>query len=433
MSGLPSKPVIANSAKTSLPVNPKIVETKQKVDDDDFSPVSLVEAFNDTIEERNLIPSDEVHMQDLLKKITEEKASDLHLSAGKKPMMRIRGAIEHISGYTQFSPDECRRIIFEIMNEEQRKEFEKTHELNFGYSLEGVARFRVNVYQQRGTMSVAIRLINEQIIPLEELGMPESVYDFAHFTRGLVLVTGPTGSGKSTTLASIIDKINESRPCHILTIEDPIEYIHESKKALISQREVGEDTESFNKALTNALRQDPDVILLGEMRDLETIQAALTAAETGHLVFATLHTQSAMDTVSRIIDVFPEGAKGAVRSQLSNTLQAIACQTLIRSLDGSKMVPAVEILKATGAIRSLIRKGQDEQIRTSMETNKSSGMQTLDAHLVELVKKNEIPVDEAIFRSSNADTFITALGGNDAINKIKRSQDKIGGVQAYER
>jgi twitching motility protein PilT len=431
MAGLPSKPIIGDAPKAGLPTKPTVAAPPVKTFEEvvgmqESSAVS--NDFTTDVEERVIVNSDSVHLSDLLKRLVEAKGSDLHLSAGTRPLIRVRGSISPISGYTQLSPAETERIMFEIMNERNREEFHKTNELNMGYSLTGVGRFRVNVFRQRETVAAAIRLINEKIIPLEELGMPDAISDFVNFSKGLVLVTGPTGSGKSTTLASIIDKINESRDCHILTIEDPIEYIHNNKKALINQREVGDDTADFTVALKNALRQDPDVILLGEMRDLETIQAALTAAETGHLVFATLHTQSAMDTVSRIVDVFPEGSKGAVRSQLSNTLQAIACQTLIRSLDGSKLVAGVEILKANGGIRSLIRKGQDEQVRTMMETNKGSGMQTMDSHLKELVITNKIPVDEAIIRSSNADTFIAMLGGEEGLNKIKRSQERMGGT-----
>jgi twitching motility protein PilT len=295
--------------------------------------------------------------------------------------------------------------------------------------LVGKGRFRVNVFQQRETMAAVLRYIPNKIVPLEDLNMPASILDFSTFSRGLVLITGPTGSGKSTTLASIINEININKAAHIITIEDPVEFVHESKKSIINQREVGIDTDSFKDALVNSLRQDPDVIMLGEMRDLETIQAALTAAETGHLVFATLHTQSVSETMSRIIDVFPVGAKEQVRGQLAATLQAIACQTLMKTLDGKGMVAAVEILKANNAIRALIRKNQDEQIRTLMETNKGIGMQTLDSHLIELVKNNQIDVDDALYKANNADSIITALGGEQGVTKVKRAQASLGGAK----
>jgi twitching motility protein PilT len=435
MTGLPSKPVLGTEIKKSgLPTKPNVPAVKSfedviKESNNKASTSPVANDYSSDIEEREASSSDSIHIEELLRRVVEAKASDLHLSAGNKPLMRVRGEMEPISGYTQLSASECHRIMSEIMQPFQKEEFENHNELNMAFTIEGLGRFRVNVFKQRETTAAVVRLINDKLVPLEDLGMPAVMNDFAYLSKGLVLVTGPTGSGKSTTLAAIIDKINETRKCHILTIEDPVEYIHKSKKALINQREVGDDTESFSTALKNALRQDPDVILLGEMRDLETIQAALTAAETGHLVFATLHTQSAMDTVSRIVDVFPEGSKNAVRSQLSNTLQAIACQTLIRSLDGSKLIPAVEILKANGAIRSLIRKGQDEQVRTMMETNKGLGMQTMDSHLLDLVKNNEIAVEDGVMRSSNADTFIASLGGEAGINKMKRSQERMGGVK----
>lgn len=378
---------------------------------------------------RSASTTDEIHVDDLLTYLVEHQGSDLHLTASSKPMFRVRGDVSPIPGYNTLSASEVKRIVYEMMPEDRIKEFEIKRELNMAYAIPNVGRFRLNVFFQRETVAAVARYIPNDIIPLEKLNMPDSIKDFASYPRGLVLITGPTGSGKSTTLASIINEINLSRSNHIITIEDPIEFVHKNIKSIINQREVGVDTESFQTALKNSLRQDPDVILLGEMRDLETISTALTAAETGHLVFGTLHTQSAAETISRIIDVFPDGAKGQVRTQLAATLQAIACQTLIKTVDGSGRVAALEILKANGAIRNLIRKSNDEQIRTMMETSKGVGMQTLDAHLIELVKANTIPVDEALSRSNTPDILMNALGGESGINKIRRSQENLGGAK----
>lgn len=410
----------------AFPTNqlPKIGNTELGNDEPVLNP------FQDSAFTRQASKNDEIHIDDLLNFLVENKGSDLHLTSNSRPMYRLRGDVSPIPGYSVLSSHEVSRIVNEMMDDHRKEEFEKHKELNMAYAIPDVGRFRVNVFQQRGTTAAVVRYIPNDIIPLEDLKLPDAITDFAYYPRGLVLITGPTGSGKSTTLASIINEINEKRSDHIITIEDPIEFVHQNKKSIINQREVGVDTETFQSALKNSLRQDPDVILLGEMRDLETISTALTAAETGHLVFATLHTQSATETISRIIDVFPEGAKGQVRTQLAATLQAIACQTLIKTVDGSHRVAALEILKANGAIRNLIRKGQDEQIRTMMETNKGSGMQTLDSHLIELVKANEIPIDEALARSNTADILINALGGEAGINRIRRQQENMGGAQA---
>lgn len=405
------------------PSLPKIGSNKPVSDD------PVLNDFQDEAFVRTVSKNDYTHVDDLLTFLVENKGSDLHLTANSKPMYRVRGDVSPIPGYNVLSATEVKRVIYEMMPPNRIEEFEESKELNMAYALPNIGRFRVNVFQQRETVAAVVRYIPNDIIPLEDLHMPEVLAEFADYPRGLVLITGPTGSGKSTTLAAIINEINMKRSDHIITIEDPIEFVHKNNKSIINQREVGVDTETFQTALKNSLRQDPDVILLGEMRDLETISTALTAAETGHLVFGTLHTQSATETISRIIDVFPEGAKGQVRTQLAATLQAIACQTLIKTIDGSARVAALEILKANGAIRNLIRKNNDEQIRTMMETSKGVGMQTLDSHLIELVKSNTIPVDEALVRSNTADILINALGGEAGINKIRRQQESMGGAK----
>ena len=441
MSGLPSKPTIGGQPISNLPKKPSLDDSViVEIDADEieeFKPRRIdgmenaspvLEDFSDSAEEREVEAGDTLHVDELLEYIISRKAADLHLTAGSKPMFRIHGDIEAIPGYNKLSSSEVTRLIYEILGDAHRAEFEANKEINLSYSIPNKGRFRVNVFLQRGTAAAAIRYIPNAIVSLDDLNMPDVMEEFAKYPRGLVLITGPTGSGKSTTLAAIIDDINTNRASHIITIEDPIEFVHDNKKSIINQREVGVDTNSFAVALKNSLRQDPDVILLGEMRDLETISAALTAAETGHLVFATLHTQSASETMARIIDVFPAGSKDQVRSQLAASLQAIACQSLVKKLDGSGMVAAVEILKANGAIRALIRKGQDEQIRTMMETNKGIGMQTLDSHLLQLVKENVVPIDEALSKAQNADNFIITLGGEEAVSKIRRSQENLGGA-----
>lgn len=427
------------TASTTVKPSIKYVET---VDDDAFSngskPVKSKDKYSDTsfddsdsvnVQTRDITSSDYFDLDDLLRFTVEKKATDLHLTANTPPIYRYLGEIMPIPGYPPLTPQSVGELIYSILSPTARETFEREQELNISYSIRHVGRFRVNVYQQRGTVSAAIRLIPSEIPAFETLNLPAAIADFANYPRGLVLITGPTGSGKSTTLAAIIDKINSNKKRHILTIEDPVEFVHKNKKCIINQREVGNDTQSFHDALRNALRQDPDVILLGEMRDLETIKSALTAAETGHLVFATLHTQSVSETMSRIIDVFPEGSKDQVRAQLAATLQGIVCQSLIKKIDEQGMIAGVEILKATPAIRTLIRKGADEQIVTILETSKQSGMQTLDGHLIELVKNNIISVDSALEKASAPDNIIRGLGGKEGIEKTKRQQSRMGGVE----
>lgn len=411
---------------------PKIVEADGEFDSA-FSKKTAMAAFDDSdsVDVRKGAADDEdnITLDDLLKFTVGQKATDLHLTANTPPVYRHLGEVKPMPGYPPLSAQQVRNTIYDILSPSARAAFEQDLELNISYGIRSFGRFRVNVYMQRGTVAAAIRLIPSEMPSIMELGLPKALETFAEFPRGLVLITGPTGSGKSTTLAAIVDRINRTRKRHILTIEDPVEFVHSNKQSIINQREVGNDTKSFNEGLRNALRQDPDVILLGEMRDLETIRNALTAAETGHLVFATLHTQSVSETMARIIDVFPDGTKDQIRAQLAATIQGIACQSLIKRMDGSSMVAAVEILKATPAMRALIRRGNDEQIMTILETSKKLGMQSLDSHLIELVKSNTISVDAAIEKANIADNLVRGLGGDVGVEKTRRQQSKLGGVE----
>ena len=326
----------------------------------------------------------------VLTKMVEVRASDVHLTAGFPPALRVRGRIVPMDDYPQLGPQDTREIVYSILNDSQRKRFENQQQLDFAYAIPGVARFRVNTFFQRGAISAAFRHIPAEIQSLESLGLPAVLEEFTRKPRGLVLVTGPTGSGKSTTLASMVDSINAEREEHILTIEDPIEFLHSHRKCIVNQREIGADALDFATALKAALREDPDVILVGEMRDLETISTALTAAETGHLVFATLHTQSTAQTVDRIIDVFPPHQQHQVRMQLSIALQGIVTQQLLPTADGSARVCACEVLVPTPAIRNLIREGKTHQIYSALQTAGSVGMQTMDAHLAQLVRGGKV-------------------------------------------
>lgn len=369
-------------------------------------------------------------LDELLLKLLEAGSSDLHLTAGSPPMMRKNGDIQPIVGYSALSSGQIQRMLFAIMSPEQQTTYQKDHDLDLAYSIPNKSRFRVNVLQQRGKVGSVIRVIPNEIKSLEQLGMPSGLAEFANLPRGLVLVTGPTGSGKSTTLAAIIDAANRNRKDHILTIEDPIEFVHENRNCIITQREIGADTASFPEALKRALREDPDIILVGEMRDPETISIAITAAETGHLVFGTLHTQSAAETMSRIIDSFPDGGKEQVRAQLASTIQGIVCQTLVKTIDGRGRVAAMEVLKGEPSVRALIRKGAESQIRSALETGKAKGMQTLDMSLMELTKKDKIAVDEAANRSTNPEEFYRQLGGDGEVARIRRRQQNLGGYSS---
>jgi twitching motility protein PilT len=338
-------------------------------------------------------------------------ASDLHVTAGLPPMVRISGKVEPLD-YPTLTTNATRDLIYDLLSNEQRQRLENEWELDFSYALPRSARFRVNVYFQRGAIGAAFRTIPSEIKSISELGLPEAVEDLTEKPRGLVLVTGPTGSGKSTSLAAMIDKINETRHEHIMSVEDPIEFLHEHKQCIVNQREVNQDTKSFAQALKHVLRQDPDVILVGEMRDLETIALAITAAETGHLVFGTLHTQDAPQTVDRVIDVFPPHQQHQIRAQLANALQGIITQTLIPTYDGKRRVVACEVLMPTPGVRNLIREGKNHQIYSAMQTGGKFGMQTMDAALVALVRRGLISRNEAEKRSSNPDELLRLAGGS---------------------
>ncbi len=335
----------------------------------------------------------------LLQFACEQDASDLHISAGETPILRVQGDMKRVSSDI-LSADETRKMIYDIMNDYQRKIFEELNDVDFSIEFGEVARFRVNVFCQQRGMGAVFRKIPTKILTMEELGLPRIFSNVIRKERGLILVTGPTGSGKSTTLAAMINQINEEREGHILTIEDPVEFVHKSKKCLVNQREVGAHTKSFSNALRAALREDPDYILVGEMRDLETIQLALTAAETGHLVFGTLHTSSAPKTVDRVIDVFPASQQGQVRAMFAESIQAIITQTLCKKVGGGR-IAALEILLGTTAVKNLIREGKIHQIPSTMQTSQGVGMQTLDMHLKTLVEKGLIEKDVALEKAEN--------------------------------
>jgi twitching motility protein PilT len=349
---------------------------------------------------------------DLLLEVIERNASDLHLTAGAHPTVRVRGRLQPLEDYPVMTTEQTRETIYSILTNDQRQRLETDWQIDFAYAIPGRARFRVNAYYQRGAIGAAFRLIPVSIKTVEELGLPIVLHELAKRPRGFVLVTGPTGSGKSTSLAAVIDEINRTREEHIMTIEDPIEFLHAHKKCIVNQREIGADAQTFAAGLKAALRQDPDVILVGEMRDLETIHTALTAAETGHLVFATLHTQDAPQTIDRIIDVFPPSQQQQVRVQLSVALQGIVTQQLLPTADGAGRVAACEVLLATPAIRNLIREGKTHQIYSSLQTGASLGMQTMDAALATLVRSGKITQKLAEARSSTPDELRRLLGAD---------------------
>jgi twitching motility protein PilT len=346
---------------------------------------------------------------DILLEVIGAGASDLHLTVGAPPMVRERGKLRPLD-YPVMTNQDTREIVYSILNNDQRKKLENEWQIDLSYSVPGKARFRVNAYFQRASIGAVMRTIPQDIPKFESLGLPEVLKDFTRKPRGFVLVTGPTGSGKSTTLAAMIDRINEERHEHIMTVEDPIEFLHRHKNCVVNQRELGSDAHSFSDALKAALRQDPDVILVGEMRDLETMGTALTAAETGHLVFATLHTQDTSQTVDRIVDAFPEGQQGQVRVQLAMALQGIVTQQLLPTSDGKGRVVACEVLVPTPAVRNLIREGKTHQIYSALQTGGSHGMQTMDAALVDLVRRGKITREFAQKRSSTPEELVRLLG-----------------------
>lgn len=344
----------------------------------------------------NSLRAGDIIIDELLKEVDEAGASDMHLTDRSMPMIRKSGSLKPLEGYGTMHAESLRRSIFMLLTQKQREVFEDKLELDFAYQVPGGSRFRVNLYQQRDSVGAAFRQIPSEIKALEDLGVPPVVSTFANLPRGLVLVTGPTGSGKSTTLASIVDLANRTRADHIMTVEDPIEFLHDHKKSIVNQREVGTDTWSFASALKHVLRQDPDIILVGEMRDLETISVALTAAETGHLVYATLHTQDAAQTIDRVIDVFPPEQQEQIRVQLASAIQGVVCQTLCKRADTPGRVVATEVMIATPAIRNLIREGKTHQIYSMMQAGSSDGMHTMDQHLADLTKSGQISYETGI-------------------------------------
>ncbi|MFH1725250.1 MAG: type IV pilus twitching motility protein PilT [Elusimicrobiota bacterium] len=341
-----------------------------------------------------------ISMSELFMMMHERNASDLHITSGAPPTLRVDGELVP-TPFEKLNGEMTQRMIFSMMTDDQRQRFEATNELDLAFGLKGIGRLRMNVFRQRGAVGSVIRAIPQSFMTFQELGLPQVIYDVVKIQKGLVLVTGPTGSGKSTTLASIIDFLNERRSLHIVTVEDPIEYVHTHKKSLVNQREVGQDTGTFGAALRHILRQDPDVILVGELRDLETIQAALTIAETGHLVFATLHTNDSGQTINRMIDVFPPHQQEQVRVQLSFVLQAIFCQVLVPAASGTGRAMACEVLMVTPAIRNLVREQKIEQILMTIQTGGKYGMQTMNQSLAQLYKKGLVAYQEALLRSTD--------------------------------
>ncbi|MEA2522518.1 MAG: twitching motility protein PilT [Actinomycetota bacterium] len=354
----------------------------------------------------------QIPIPELLSKLLDIGGSDLHITAGAPPTVRLHGDLQPIEGYPPLTPRSIQTMIYAILPQKMRERFEQELELDMSYSLPGAARFRVNVYFQRDSIGAAFRVIPYEIKNIEELQLPPVVADLARFPRGFIVVTGPTGSGKSTTLASMVDVVNTERAGHIMTVEDPIEFLHRHKSCIVNQREIGADTHGFGQALKHVLRQDPDVILVGEMRDLETIGTAITAAETGHLVFATLHTQDAPQTIDRIIDVFPPHQQQQVRVQLATTLQGVVTQQLVPTSDGHGRAVAVEIMVATPAIRNLIREGKVHQIYSAMQAGGRYGMQTMDMSLAALIKAGKITQQMAFERCHDAEELARLTGNS---------------------
>ena len=379
-----TNPRIANPALAGMPPMPPNVNQDPEQKAVDFS-ASITNVS---------IMNEDARIESLLEECVKTKASDLHLQVGLPPILRIDGALQPVAGYKEMDEATVERLVFATLEDDQKQILIKDKEFDYSFSFGDLGRFRVNAFHEKGNIAAAFRLIPNEIQSISELGMPPIVESFADYPRGLVLVTGPTGSGKSTTLAGLVDKINREKAAHIITIEDPIEFTHKSHRSVVVQREVHYDTYSFSAALRSALRQDPDVVLIGEMRDLETISAAITIAETGHLVFATLHTNSAAQSIDRMIDVFPPHQQPQVRSQLSNILMAICAQRLVPAIGGGRVV-AAEIMVANPAVRSVIREGKTHQLDTIIQTGADQGMQTMDRTLVKLVQSGQVTYDTA--------------------------------------
>ena len=360
----------------------------------------------------------QITLPELLKKMTDMGGSDLHITTKSPPQVRVHGHLQPIEGYEIFTPAETKRLAYSVLTDAQKHRFEENLELDFSFGLKGMSRFRANLFNQKGAVGAVFRAIPYEILSFEKLGLPAVVQDLCTKPRGLILVTGPTGSGKSTTLAAMIDKINQERNEHILTIEDPIEFLHNHKSCVVNQREVNSDTHGFASALRTALRQDPDIVLIGEMRDLETIEMALRIAETGHLTFATLHTNSAASTINRIIDVFPSGQQSQIRTQLSLVLEGIMCQALLPKSSGDGRAMAMEVLIPNSAIRNLIREDKIHQIYSMMQTGQDKyGMQTFNQALASLHHSRQISLETAMQRTSNADELKELINRGAGVNK----------------
>ncbi len=408
----PTSIPVAPPTPVAEPADPhRHADTDGRADMAPSAPPSASEQGIVTIERPAFGSADaEISLDEMLLYLLEHKGSDLHLSVNSPPMIRVHGDLEAVPGYRPLTSHQLQESVYAILTDRQKQRFEETKELDLAYQLPGAARFRVNIMQQQGAIGAVLRAIPWEILPLESLRMPPSLGEFADLPRGLVLVTGPTGSGKSTTLAAIIDKANRTRKGHIITIEDPIEFVHQHRQSVVNQREVGQDTLSFQNALKHALRQDPDIILVGEMRDLETIAIALTAAETGHLVFGTLHTSSAATTIDRVIDVFPPEQQSQIRTQLAASIQAVVCQTLCKTVDGNARVAATEVMVATPAIRNLIREGKLQSIPSALQTGSRFGMHTLNQDLAQLVQDGTISYETAREKCSDASELNQLLG-----------------------
>src|SRR5688572_3162149 len=367
--------------------------------------------------EENATAESQITLPELLRKMTDAGGSDLHLTTNSPPQVRVHGHLSPLPGFGPMSPSDTKRLAYSVLTDAQKHRFEENLELDFSFGLKGMSRFRANLFNQKGAVGAVFRAIPYEIKTFEALGLPPVVADMCQKPRGLILVTGPTGSGKSTTLASMIDKINVERHDHILTIEDPIEFLHNHKNCIVNQREVAADTHGFASALRTALRQDPDVVLVGEMRDLETIEMALRIAETGHLTFATLHTNSASSTINRIIDVFPSDQQAQIRAQLSLVLEGIMCQALLPRAEGKGRVMALEVLVPNSAIRNLIREDKVHQIYSMMQTGQDKhGMQTFNQALASLYHKRQITLDTALQRSSNVDELRELMERGSGLN-----------------